>query len=132
MGLLDRIRGWSVMPKPVDFLIILIALTLIVFTSISIYADRGQAVRVEITSAGGTETYPLSEERTVIAPGPLGASQIVIGEAGARFLDSPCPDKLCIRMGAVDSPGQWIACLPNRVFVKITGKEESPVDAYSF
>jgi hypothetical protein len=67
-----------------------------------------------------------------MAPGPLGTTQIEFDGSAVRILDSPCPDKLCIHMGTVDDPEEWIACLPNRVFVRIRSKEESPVDAVSF
>ena len=118
--------------QPTDLLIILFATALIVATSVTVYADRGRGIRVEITTAGVTEVHPLSEAKIVTAKGPLGSTRVEIGETGVRILDSPCPDKLCIHMGIVDGPGQWIACLPNRVFVRIKGKEESPVDAVSF
>jgi hypothetical protein len=36
-----------------------------------------------------------------------------------RFFDSDCRDKICIKAGFLDSPGQAAACLPNRVAIKI-------------
>ncbi|HPJ22008.1 MAG TPA: NusG domain II-containing protein [Clostridia bacterium] len=45
-----------------------------------------------------------------------------------RFEESDCPDKVCINAGALSIPGQFAACLPNGVILKIVSKD---VDADS-
>ena len=45
------------------------------------------------------------------------------------FVRSDCPDKVCINSGALDTVGQYAACLPNGVVLKIVpGKDRSEDD----
>jgi hypothetical protein len=37
-----------------------------------------------------------------------------------------------VKSGRISRPGQWIACLPNRVFVEIRGRSREQVDAFSY
>jgi len=39
----------------------------------------------------------------------------------ARIVDSPCRDKLCLRAGWLERPGDVAVCLPQRVIVEIRG-----------
>ncbi len=57
--------------------------------------------------------------RRVRVPGPLGETVVEIEGGVARIVESPCRAKVCMRMGIVSSPGDWVACVPNRVFVKV-------------
>lgn len=66
---------------------------------------------------------PLSEDRDVLLPGPLGATQLQIRDGRARILDSPCPHKVCLGMGGVFRSGQLIACVPNHLIVTIQGDD---------
>jgi len=67
--------------------------------------------------------------------GPLGATVVEITPGSVRVVDSPCPEKICVKTGSISRPGETIACLPNRVFVVIRGasREEGAgdVDAFS-
>ena len=50
--------------------------------------------------------------------------------------ESDCRDEVCVAMGEISRPTGWIACLPNRVFVRIVavGEDEDgeAVDAGAF
>jgi hypothetical protein len=35
-----------------------------------------------------------------------------------------CPDKLCIRMGSINSPGERIICIPGKLVITAEGKDE--------
>jgi hypothetical protein len=52
----------------------------------------------------------------------------------AVFIEaSPCRNKTCIAAGSIDKPGQWLACLPNEVFVSIEGRRaDEGLDATAF
>lgn len=66
---------------------------------------------------------------TVKVHGPLGITQIVIGPEGARVVASPCSEQICVRTGAILRRGDLIACVPNRVVIRIPGAPEGSVDA---
>jgi len=46
----------------------------------------------------------------------------------ARVADSTCRDKLCVRAGWLERPGDVAVCLPQRVIVEIRGMARSGVD----
>ena len=35
------------------------------------------------------------------------------------FIQSDCPDQICVKTGKLSKPGQFAACLPNQVLVKL-------------
>ncbi len=43
-----------------------------------------------------------------------------IDEKGSiAFIESDCPDKVCIKTGSLHRPGEYAACLPNGIILKI-------------
>lgn len=118
--------------KPLDIVAFLAALAVLIGVSAASYGGGAASLTVEISAADGTLLYRFGEERIVEVEGPLGSTRIVLQEDGVRIASSPCPDKLCIHMGAIRKPGQWIACLPNQVFVRILGREKESLDAQSY
>ena len=123
-------------PKPLDFIAVIVAVGVIV--GFSLYAaDRtGQENSVVVETDEGTFLYPLEEDRTLEFEGPLHEHTVVEIEDGkARFVSSPCRDKICIGAGWLEEDQQWAACLPNRVFVQVRRSEEeneNGVDAGTF
>ena len=45
-------------------------------------------------------TAPLSVDRTMALPGPLGETVLAIRHGRARIIASPCPRKICMGMGS--------------------------------
>lgn len=88
-------------------------------SSLVVSTDRGEWI------------YPLSTDRTIEAEGVLGVSVIHIEGGFAHFVESPCANKLCIAAPRIGSTGQWSACLPNGVFIRIEGSEATDeIDAF--
>jgi hypothetical protein len=69
----------------------------------------------------------LGHEYYATVQGALGPVLIGIDGAGVRILDSRCPNGLCKRMGPIRRSGDWIACIPNKLVIRIQGY--SDVDA---
>ncbi|HHV42576.1 MAG TPA: hypothetical protein GXX72_07025 [Clostridiaceae bacterium] len=44
-------------------------------------------------------------------------------EGEIAFVVSSCPDKICIKSGKLSGTGEWAACLPNRVLLRIIGND---------
>ncbi len=120
--------------KIADIAAIALSLTTAITAGFYIYDGYSSPELLEITASSGKEVYQLDRDRVLYIKGPLGDSVILIRDREAYFLDSPCPDKLCVKSGHLDSTGDWAGCLPNRVFIRITGKEEDneKIDAVSF
>ena len=111
-----------------DVLAIALSLAVIAVFSVFAYSGGGRGGEVVIEASGSSWIYPLGEERRIPVNGPLGTTIVVVRDGHASVEDSPCPDKLCVHMAAVSKPGQWIACLPNKVFVRVKGSSGEPVD----
>lgn len=73
-------------------------------------------------------TAPLSQERQIELHGPLGVTQVVIAAGKVRVVSSPCARKICIGMGEIERSGDLLACVPNRVVVRIEGEEDAEGD----
>jgi hypothetical protein len=96
------------------------------------YSGRNKAGDVVIQASGTQWIYPLTSDRRVDVQGPIGDTIVIIRDGKAFVEDSPCPDKLCVHMPAISQPGQWIACLPNKVFVRVRGNSEQGIDQLSY
>lgn len=42
-----------------------------------------------------------------------------------RLTNASCPDKICEKTGYIDSAGQSIICVPNKIAVSVVGSSES-------
>jgi len=90
----------------------------------------GRPAAVVVEGADGFRVVvPLSEERTVEVPGPLGETIVEVREGTTRVVSSPCPDKVCIAMGTASRPGEALVCVPNGVVVRIDGGRRGGPDA---
>ena len=117
--------------KAVDYLIFFFALSVIALISAQVYSGNSSSSQITISGVEGRWVYPLDQEQTVSIAGPLGETVVRIEEGTVRVLSSPCPEKLCIKTGRIEKPGQWIACLPNRVLITIRGRDTNQPDAIS-
>lgn len=66
-------------------------------------------------------------EKLLRVPSPHGEVTVRLDNSGAVVLDSPCPDRLCVKQGRLSRCGS-IVCLPEQVAVIIEGarKEDEP------
>ncbi|SDM94129.1 hypothetical protein SAMN05192585_10823 [Acetanaerobacterium elongatum] len=55
--------------------------------------------------------------------------KLEVSPGAIRFIESECPDKLCVKTGTLKNPGEYAACLPAGVAVKIVSKTGAGVDA---
>jgi len=95
------------------------------------YQDRGGGTQVQIESPYGQWIYPLNQDREVTIEGSQGSNTVVIHAGAARVVEASCRDKVCISMGAIATPGAWVACLPNRLLIRILGSSAG-TDATAF
>ncbi|MDD3168445.1 MAG: NusG domain II-containing protein [Eubacteriales bacterium] len=72
------------------------------------------------------ETVDLNsgEERTFSIPQEENVIFQLYRDGSIAFVESDCPDKVCIHAGKLKTVGQFAACLPNGVMVKIVPQKE--------
>ena len=115
-----------------DYFALVLSLAVVGGFSFFAYAGRDRGGEVVIEASGSQWIYPLDVDRREAVRGPIGDTIVVIRGGMAFVEDSPCPDKLCVHMPAISKPGQWIACLPNKVFVRVRGNSVQKIDDVSY
>lgn len=119
--------------RPLDFVALVLSILAVVSVSIFAYGADAAPDSVSIQSDEGDFLYPLDDDREVLVEGPLGHTHVAIEDNRVRVTESPCRDKICIAAGWLEHTGEWSACLPNRVFVRVEGGErDDGVDAQTF
>lgn len=106
-----------------------------------VYSSRALAGDVNATSATSSErqvritvaneeygTYPLDQDDTITITRQASENQvcinIVVIENGTVHMDqSNCKNQVCVQDGRIDTVGQQIICLPNRVVIEIIGND---------
>ncbi|MDR1930034.1 MAG: NusG domain II-containing protein [Treponema sp.] len=110
--------------KIADFAVLGLAVTAAVYSGVRIYGGGGSVSLLNIKGSGGSWIYPMERNERLEVSGPLGITAVELKDGGVRVLSSPCTNQNCISAGSIHSRGQWIACLPNGVFISIEGKGE--------
>ena len=117
--------------RPGDWIVLVTAIFAVV--GLSLLSAQGSGTpQVRIDGADQSWIYPLDAELELEVPGPLGKTVVHISGGKVWVSDSPCRQKLCISAGAIDSPGAFNACLPNRVLMRIESREEGEIDDLAF
>lgn len=121
--------------KLLDYIIPALSAGMAIFCAVAVYGGGIGTSLVYIQSEAGEEVYPLDEGRTVGVEGPIGTTFVEIDEGGsAAVVESPCPNDLCVHTGELIHRGDWAACMPNKVFVRIDGgpEDEEDVDSAAY
>lgn len=96
-------------------------------------------IRSSRPSSGGRVCY-IEHERAVVMTVPLDVHdlntdytfsieqlpQVVfeVRDGNIAFVQSDCPDQVCVHTGFLGQPGQFAACLPNRISIRIDGETD--------
>ena len=119
-------------PALADIIIVFLAVAAVTLFTVTTYGGQGGVSLVHIKTADSHLVYSMTDSRILSVQGQQGSTTIVVDENGARITTSACSRKLCIRKGTISGEGEWIACLPNGVFVYIQGGSNAPgIDALS-
>ena len=85
----------------------------------------------EISQDGQRLLYALDEEQSIVLRNDEGnqVMRLEIQGEQIRVTESNCPLQYCVLRGPIKDTGQWIACLPNRVFIRVVsaaGRADKP------
>ncbi len=110
-------------------LVVGLALLVLLSFMLPIHQDMGAQV---IVSSGSKTLFvaPLDQAQQVDLQGPLGTTVLQIDNGAARVLQSPCPQKICIGLGEARLAGDLLACVPNRLVVRIAGERDDKEKDY--
>lgn len=102
-----------------DIVVVSLAVAVTVFCTVQIYGKKESTMRLVIQGKKGNWVYPLNQSIEIDIPGPLGHTTVKLEDGKAQVIASPCINQTCVTSGTVQRRGQWIACLPNAVFVRV-------------
>ncbi len=74
----------------------------------------------------------ISDVKNIEINTEFGHNTIEITSDGARITKASCPDKTGIQSGKITKAGQMLVCVPNRVTVRIIGKNAQSVDKVTY
>ena len=114
--------------KLLDYAALCLAVSLTVLSFFSAVSRSGDSLEILIQSAGKEWIYPIDSELVQVFHGPAGETTIVVENGSVLVSQSECSEQICVQSGIIKKQGQWIACMPNRVFVTIRGKKEGELD----
>lgn len=57
-----------------------------------------------------------------------GYNTLLVTNEGISVSDADCPDQICVRAKPIKKSNRVIACLPNKLIVKIIGEEQPTTD----
>jgi len=115
----------------------MIVLSLLAVAASVLWSSSGGSgeARAEVEASGQVYIMPLSRDDVLLVRGPVGDTRVEVAGGEIFISDSDCRDKICVAMGPVSSTSSWVACLPNRVFVRVISgySEDVPeVDSGAF
>ena len=126
------------MTTTLDKIIILsvVLIALLVYILFGTFVFVGNAERVEIFLDGEEyAVYNLAEisgVKVLDIKSENGYNRLEITNHGAKMTEASCPDKTDVLSGEITKVGQMIVCSPNRVMVKIAGKDDEKVDKVTY
>ena len=110
--------------------VIIIILLVCSFSFIIYSKESKKSVTAQIICAGKTvETIELDSVAESYDIPLCDGRGVVRAEKGViYFKQSDCKDKLCVKSGKLENPGDTAACLPEKVVITLSGskKGESP------
>lgn len=116
--------------KAGDIVIIsgVLLLALAVFLAFLIPSFTQDAAMLEISVNNEKNIYDLSEDRGLTVESNGYTLTVCIKDGCACVESSDCPDNTCVHTGKISRTGQFIACVPASVTLRIVGEE----DGYDF
>lgn len=110
--------------RAIDSVILLLFAGILAFSIYTLKDGNNREPVVIITAPGSEYIFPLNKDREVQIKGLIGISVIKIKDSQVYFEESPCPNKTCVASTPICGNFEWIACLPNQVFVRIEKNDD--------
>ena len=105
--------------KPFDFILFIVGLGFCA-TSFMTATSKSQGIPLlHISSPDSEYLYPLDKDDTIQIQGLEGITEIHIQQGQASYINSPCANKTCMAAAPIHRNGEWSACLPNGIFMRV-------------
>jgi len=117
--------------KKYDFYIIGLVLAVsLAFYTFGMRGGGGRGMTAEIYVDGMLyKSAALSEdEQTIEINSESGQNVLMVYADGIKMISADCPTQTCVHTPKQSISGGVIACLPNKVIVRLSGEHDSEVD----
>lgn len=64
-------------------------------------------------------------KKEVVIEDSIYYNKIYINNGTVKMIESNCKNKICIHSKEINNPGEFIACLPNNLYLKIISEEDN-------
>ena len=115
-----------------DIVILIFALLLCAAPLLMLLPAPSAPVRAVVRQNGAVLcTLPLETdaEKEILSPDGSGFNLIRVQGGAVYMADADCPDRTCVRMGAISRAGETLVCLPHRLTITLEGAADSALDA---
>ncbi len=121
-------KSFTCVLKPLDYLLILLGLAVCVVSVVRAATKETGRPLLVVTSPTAEYVYPLDRDDIIHIQGLEGTTEIQIQRGQASYLNSPCANKTCMAAPPVHRNGDWSACLPNGIFMRVESQEPATSD----
>lgn len=127
--------------KPADVVIICLVAAVTLFSA-GFWKRQADALFVEAEAPSKENqeeryraVYPLAGDREFTVEGAEGTVRVAVKDGEVSVVSAPCRNKICQLSRPIKKPGEWIACIPGKVIIRIRGQAETgfgQTDAVSY
>ena len=120
--------------KAVILLVLIIAMLSYIVFSYAVFSEQAEGIEVFVDGKeyAAYSFADITDEKILKIETEHGFNVLKITKNGAVMTDASCPDKMDVKSGEISKAGQMIICIPNKVSVKITGKNKLNVDKVTY
>lgn len=111
--------------KILDYILIFLCVCIAGISLFFALQNRGGGAKLIVSSPYNEWIYRLDEDQILEFEGALGITHITIEGGQAFFAQSPCDNQTCTLSYPVQKNGDWAACLPNQIFIRVEGEDNT-------
>ncbi|HDR91101.1 MAG TPA: hypothetical protein ENN75_02510 [candidate division Zixibacteria bacterium] len=108
-------------PRAFDLLPLLIIVTIAI---IPLLPNRGETSSFIVITPDERIVLPAEIDTAITVQNATGTMDIIISGSKAHVERACCPNKICVSMGEIHTPGSSIICAPGRTAVICAGEVE--------
>lgn len=115
-----------------DVVILILALLLCAAPLLMLLSTPSVPTRAVVRQNGAVLcTLPLKAdaEKEILSPDGSGFNLVRVQSGTVCIADADCPDRTCVRTGAISRAGETLVCLPHRLTITLEGAAGSALDA---
>lgn len=96
---------------------------LMIFSLIPLAMNSNSEKKFAVVKVDGViiSKLDLSANETFTVETSGGKNIVAVKNGAVSVVEADCPDKICVRRGAIKNVGETIACVPHKVFIEIAG-----------